>query len=197
MNFAQGDPKYVVLAIIVFVAIVVIGIAYSRSRRAASDRIRQRFGPEYERAVRESGSQRRAEAQLADRAKRVEKLNIRELVPIERERFTNQWNGLQLRFVDSPRGAVAEADDLIVLLMQTRGYPMGEFDQRAADISVYHPVVVDNYRAAHTIASRLRTGEVTTEELRKAMIHYRTLFDEMIATAASIERKPIEQKDVA
>jgi hypothetical protein len=197
MNFAQGDPKYVVLAIIVFVAIVVIGIAYSRSRRAASDRIRQRFGPEYERAVRESGSQRRAEAQLADRAKRVEKLNIRELVPIERERFTNQWNGLQLRFVDSPRGAVAEADDLIVLLMQTRGYPMGEFDQRAADISVYHPVVVDNYRAAHTIASRLRTGEVTTEELRKAMIHYRTLFDEMIAVAASIERKPIEQKDVA
>jgi hypothetical protein len=191
MNFSQVDPKYIVLAIVVLIAIIVIGAAYARGRRAASARIRQRFGPEYERAVLEHGSERRAEAQLADREKRVEKLNIRDLAPIERERFTNQWNSVQLRFVDSPKGAVAEADDLIVLLMQTRGYPMSDFDQRAADISVDHPVVVDNYRSAHTIAGRLRTGDATTEDLRKAMIHYRALFDEMVQVTSPIKRTDV------
>jgi hypothetical protein len=191
MNFTQVDPKYVVLAIVVLVAVIVIGMAYKRSRQATSARLRQRFGPEYERAVQEHGSERRAEAQLADRAKRVEKLQVRDLAPIERERFTNQWNSLQLRFVDSPKGAIAEADDLLVLLMQTRGYPMSDFDQRAADISVDHPIVVDNYRSAHAIAAQLRSGEVSTEDLRKAMIHYRVLFDEMVRAT------PGQHKDAA
>lgn len=191
MDFRQIDPKYIVLAIVVVIAIVVLAMIVARQRRMASGRIRQRFGPEYDRAVQEHGSERRAEAQLADRAKRVEKLNVRELAPVERERFTNQWNGLQLRFVDSPKGAVAEADDLLVLVMQTRGYPMSDFDQRAADISVDHPVVVDNYRSGHAIAVRTRNGEVSTEDLRKAMIHYRALFDEMITDTPPISRRNV------
>ena len=189
MDFRQIDPKYIVLAIVVIVAIIGLAMIVARQRRAASARIRQRFGPEYDRAVQEHGSERRAEAQLADRAKRVERLNVRDLAPVERERFTTQWNGLQLRFVDSPKGAVAEADDLLVLVMQTRGYPMSDFDQRAADISVDHPVVVDNYRAGHAIAVRTRNGDVSTEDLRKAMIHYRALFDEMISVTPPIPRR--------
>jgi hypothetical protein len=188
MHFNQIEPKYIMLAVVVIVAIIAVAVIYINDRRAASAKLRQRFGPEYIRAVQEQGSERQAEAQLADRAKRVEKLNIRDLAPIERDRFTNQWNSLQLRFVDSPKGAVAEADDLIVLLMQTRGYPMSDFDQRAADISVDHPIVVDNYRSARATALQLRSGDVSTEDLRRAMIHYRALFDEMVRATAVGER---------
>jgi hypothetical protein len=188
MDFSRIDPKYIVIAIVVAVLIGAISAVYVRNRNAVSTRLRQRFGPEYDRAVQEHGSERRAEAQLADRTKRVDSLSIRELAPAERERFTNQWNSLQLRFVDSPKGAVAEADDLLVLLMQTRGYPMSDFEQRAADISVDHPVVVNNYRSAHEIAARLRNEDVSTEEMRRAMIHYRALFDEMVNLAPRGER---------
>jgi len=180
MDFSKVDPKYLVLGVVVIVAIIAIAVALVRERRANSLRLRQRFGPEYDRMVREQGSERRAEADLVDRTKRVERLNIRDLTPLERDRFTTQWNGLQLRFVDSPRGALAEADDLLMLVMQTRGYPMSDFEQRAADISVGFPAVVSNYRSAHAIALRLRNGEVSTEDQRKAMIHYRALFDEMV-----------------
>ena len=185
MDFTRVNPSYFVLGVVVLAAIILMMVVYLRSRRAARARIRQQFGPEYERAVRENGSERRAEAQLVNRARRIEKLNIRDLAPVERERFANQWNALQLRFVDSPKGAVAEADDLVVLLMQARGYPMSDFDQRAADISVDHPIVVENYRTAHGIVARLRTGDATTEDLRNAMIHYRALFEEMVAAAAT------------
>jgi hypothetical protein len=191
MDVTRSDLMYVVLAIVVVAAIVVFAVVAVRQRRAASARIRQRFGPEYDRAVQEHGSERRAEAQLADRARRVERLNIRELAPAERERFASQWNGLQLRFVDSPKGAVAEADDLLVQLMQARGYPMSDFEQRSADISVDHPVVVQNYRTAHAIATQLRNGKANTEEMRKAMIHYRALFDEMIHVAPRVERRDV------
>jgi hypothetical protein len=189
MDFSRINPSYFVIAVIVVAVLIAIAVVYSRKSLAARARLRQRFGPEYERAVHEQGSERRAAAQLADREDRVEKFNIRDLEPAERERFTNQWNALQLRFVDSPRGAVAEADDLIVLLMQTRGYPMSDFEQRAADLSVHHPIVVDNYRTAHNIALRLRGGDAGTEDLRKAMIHYRALFDEMIRVTSNEERR--------
>jgi hypothetical protein len=194
MDLNRMNASYFVLAVVVIALLIAIAVVYARIRRANSTRIRQRFGPEYDRAVREHGSERRAEAQLVDREKRVGKLSIRDLAPIERDRFTNQWNSLQLRFIDSPKGAVAEADDLVVLLMQTRGYPMSDFEQRAADISVDHPIVVDNYRIAHTIALRLRNGDATTEDLRKAMIHYRALFDEMVHITAAA---PIDRRDVA
>jgi hypothetical protein len=189
MNLSNINPTYFVVAVIVITAVAAIAVIYVRNKRISRAHLRERFGPEYDRAVKEQGSERLAAAQLTGREDRVERFNIRDLAPAEREHFTNQWNALQLRFVDSPRGAVAEADDLIVLLMQTRGYPMSDFEQRAADLSVYHPIVVDNYRAAHAIALQLRGGDAGTEDLRKAMIHYRALFDEMVRVTSAEERK--------
>jgi hypothetical protein len=141
--------------------------------------------------VRKHGSERKAEAKLADREKRVEKLNIRDLDPRERERFSKRWESVQSRFVDSPKGAVTEADDLVSSLMKARGYPVSDFEQRAADISVDHPRVVENYRSAHEIALRVGKDEATTEELRTAMIHCRSLFDELVQAPATVERKDV------
>src|SRR5271157_2495647 len=140
MNLNLMDPKLIVLAaVVVIVIIAVLAWLYVRKRRNTTANLRQKFGPEYDRAVREQGSERKAEAKLADREKRVEKLKLRDLDPMERERFLKRWESVQSRFVDSPKGAVTEADDLVSSLMKTRGYPISDFDQRAADISVDHP----------------------------------------------------------
>src|ERR1019366_271533 len=128
-------------------------------------------------------------SKLEDREKRIEKLKIGELDPMERERFSKRWESVQSRFVDSPRGAVIEADDLVSSVMKTRGYPVSDFDQRAADISVDHPRVVENYRSAREIA--LRVGKATTEDLRTAMINYRSLFDELVQTPTIVDRKGV------
>jgi hypothetical protein len=141
--------------------------------------------------VREHGAGRKAEAKLEDREKRVAKLTIRDLDPMEQERFSKQWGSIQSRFVDSPKGAVAEADDLVSSLMKARGYPVSDFEQRAADISVDHPRVVENYRSAHEIALRVGKDTATTEELRTAMIHYRSLFEELVQAPAAVERKEV------
>jgi hypothetical protein len=141
--------------------------------------------------VREHGAGRKAEAKLEDREKRVAKLTIRDLDPMEQERFSKQWGSVQSRFVDSPKGAVAEADDLVSSLMKARGYPVSDFEQRAADISVDHPRVVENYRSAHEIALRVGKDGATTEELRTAMIHYRSLFEELVQVPAAVERKEV------
>jgi hypothetical protein len=141
--------------------------------------------------VQAHGAGRKAEVKLEDREKRVAKLTIRDLDPTEQERFSKRWESVQSRFVDSPKGAVAEADDLVSSLMKTRGYPVSDFDQRAADISVDHPRVVENYRSAHEIALRAGKDGATTEELRTAMIHYRSLFDELMQAPASVERKEV------
>ncbi len=189
MTLNMLDPKLIVLAAAVIVIIAVLAWLYVRNRRGTTAGLRQKFGSEYERAVREHGSERKAEAKLVDREKRVEKLSLRELDPIERERFSKQWESVQSRFVDSPKGAVAEADDLVSSLMKTRGYPVSDFDQRAADISVDHPRVVENYRSAHEIALRVGKNGATTEDLRNAMIHYRSLFEELVQAPPIIERK--------
>ncbi|MGA2005351.1 MAG: hypothetical protein ABSG70_18335 [Terriglobales bacterium] len=189
MNFDMLDPKIIGLAVLVVVIIAVAGLMYMRKRRSATADLRKQFGPEYDRAVLKHGSERKAEAKLEDREKRVEKLNIRDLDPMEHERFTKQWASVQSRFVDSPRGAVTEADDLISALMKTRGYPVSDFDQRAADISVDHPRVVENYRSAHEVALRVGKDEATTEDLRTAMIHYRSLFDELVQVPSTVEGK--------
>src|ERR1700681_4161097 len=157
------DPELMALALGVILVLAVLGWLYMRRRRTTTAELRQRFGTEYERAVREHGSERRAEAQLADREKRVERLKIRDLEPTERERFSGQWHSSQSRFVDDPKRAVTEADELVSSLMQTRGYPVADFNQRAADISVDHPRLVANYRSAHEIAFRLGQGEASTE----------------------------------
>ena len=179
MNLQDLTPTQV--AIIVAVIVVIVGaiLAFYFQRRR-TDKLRSRFGPEYERSIAESGDRRRAEAQLEKRAERVEKYHLRPLAAEDRARFTEQWDRVQAHFVDAPAGAVAEADQLLGDVMATCGYPMGDFDQRAADISVDHPVVVQNYRSAHDIAVRQAKGQSTTEDLRRAMIHYRALFDDLV-----------------
>jgi hypothetical protein len=171
------------LALIVgAISIVVAGITtllILRNRRTA--RLRAQFGgAEYTRAVREGGNQRRAENKLEERAERVEGFRIRALSPADHARFLESWRKVQGRFVDSPGGAVTEADQLLGDVMSLRGYPVGDFEQRAADISVDHPLVMENYRAGHGIAVRQTLGHASTEELRQAMIHYRTLFEELV-----------------
>jgi hypothetical protein len=164
------------------VLIVVAGITtllILRNRRTA--RLRAQFGGrEYTRAVREGGNQRRAENKLEERAERVEGFRIRALSPADHARFLESWRKVQGRFVDSPGGAVNEADQLLGDVMSLRGYPVSDFEQRAADISVDHPLVMENYRAGHGIAVRQTLGQASTEELRQAMIHYRTLFEELV-----------------
>ncbi|HET9358938.1 MAG TPA: hypothetical protein VFO58_04270 [Vicinamibacterales bacterium] len=174
------NPALMALAAAVILAVAILAWYVRRRRRTTTAGLRHRFGTEYELAVGEQGSERRAEAQLEAREKRVEKLRIRDLNPTERERFSVQWQALQSRFVDDPKGAITEADALVSTLMQARGYPVADFSQRAADISVDHPRVVANYRSAHEIALRLGQGEANTEDLRTGMIHYRSLFDELV-----------------
>jgi hypothetical protein len=191
MNLNLLDPKLIMLAGVVILVIAVLVWTYVQKRRSTTTSLRQRFGPEYERAVHQQGSERKAEAKLADRQERVEKLNIRDLDPMERERFSKQWESVQSRFVDSPRGAVAEADDLVSSLMKTRGYPVSDFDHRAADVSVDHPRVVENYRSGHDIALRVGKNGASTEDLRAAMIHYRSLFEELVQVSTIVERKEV------
>jgi hypothetical protein len=171
------DPK--LLALIVVAFLVVLGIAWMVVRRQRTMNLQKRFGPEYDRTVRESGPER-AESVLLEREKRVSAFSLRELTAEDRERFQTEWRMVQSRFVDDPKGAVSDADLLVDRLMQARGYPMTNFEQRTADISVSHPRVVDNYRAAHQIAVRHRQGQATTEDLRTAMIYYRSLFDDLL-----------------
>jgi hypothetical protein len=181
MNLSALSTTQLAL-IIGLVVIVAAGIAtmlFMRKRRTA--RLRTRFGgPEYTRAVQDGGNQRRAENKLEKRAERVESFHIRALAPADHARFLESWRKVQGRFVDSPGGAVTEADQLLGDVMSMRGYPVSDFEQRAADISVDHPLVMENYRAAHGIAVRQAQGQASTEELRQAMIHYRTLFEELV-----------------
>jgi hypothetical protein len=183
MNLHLTNPQLIGIAVAAILVLVVLASLYIRNRRATTAGLRQRFGAEYERTVKTHGSERKGEAKLMDREKRVENLNIRDLVSTERERFLERWKSVQSRFVDSPRGAVTEADDLVSSLMQSRGYPVADFEQRAADISVDHPRVTENYRAAHAIQLRLGKDETNTEDLRTAMIHYRSLFEELMQRA--------------
>ena len=182
MNLSAVSTTQIIIAIAVAV-LVIAGIAiwlFVRKRR--TERLRTKFGgPEYARAVNEGGGRRQAEDRLDKRADRVESFHIRPLGPNDRARFVESWRRVQARFVDSPGGAVTEADQLLGDVMSTRGYPVSDFEQRAADISVDYPLVLQNYRSAHEIALRQTRGQASTEELRQAMIHYRTLFDELTA----------------
>ena len=171
--------NWIILFGILAVVLLAVAGGFISQRQQQSKRLRQRFGAEYDRAVAELG-RTKAEAELRAREKRVEKLNVIPLAPADAARFTQAWNALQGRFIDNPKGVVVEADHLVRELMLKRGYPMGDFERRAADISVDHPAVVENYRAAQAIAARDERGEADTEELRKAVVHYRTLFDELL-----------------
>jgi hypothetical protein len=175
-------PNWAIALIILLAAVAIAEAWWILIGRRRSQHLRRRFGPEYDRVIQENRDPRRAEQILETREKRVERLHIRPLVPQERDRFVEAWQKDQSRFVDDPKVAVLEADQLVCQVMAARGYPMAEFEQRAADVSVDHPHVVENYRAAAEIAQRQKRGEATTEDLRQAMVYYRKLFDELLET---------------
>ncbi len=177
---ASMDPQSsMILAGVILTALIALA-AWLVYRNNQSHHLQDRFGPEYKRALDDHGSRTKAEAELLEREKRVSKFNIVPLSRSDADRFGQRWKTLQGRFVDDPRGAVMEADLLVREVMQTRGYPMGDFDSLAADLSVDHPVVVDNYRAAQDIVRRDQRGESDTEALRNAVVHYRALFHELL-----------------
>ena len=167
--------------VIALIALVVIGVLvwYAMTRRRTGQ-LREQFGPEYDRTVDETEDRRAAESELLERRRRVEKLDIRTLDPATRTSFADRWSAVQARFVDDPMSAVGEADELVILVMRERGYPMDEFDQRVADVSVDHPGLVEDYRAAHGISERVRSNQATTEDMRQALVHYRALFSELL-----------------
>ena len=165
---------------VLVIALLAFGVWFFSQKKKQSERLQQRFGAEYGRTVGELGGRTKAESELKAREERVEQLAITPLAPAEAARFSQAWNALQGRFVDNPKGVVVQADQLVRELMVKRGYPVGDFERRAADISVDHPAVVENYRAAQSIAARDARGEADTEELRKAVVHYRVLYDEML-----------------
>ncbi len=175
------EPQTLIVMGIVAIAAVllaVFGWMYAQRQRRA--RLRERFGPEYERAVRETGAPEKADAVLEGRVRRVERFKIRPLSREQGQAFAHEWRRVQAVFVDDPDGAVAAADRLVTEVMAARGYPIEDFDTRAADLSVDHPRVVENYRFARTLALRRQRGEAGTEELRQAVVNYRALFDDLL-----------------
>jgi hypothetical protein len=182
-----------VVIVLVVAALIVIGVAawlYLQKRRSAA--LSKSFGPEYDRAREDHPDQRSAERALEERQERVEQLRIRVLSPDERDQFAERWRSAQAQFVDDPGGATRVADELVAELMQARGYPVGDFEQRAADVSVDHPRVVEHYRAAHAIALRTERGDAdtgNTEDLRQAFVHYRALFDDLLEVEAPAPRE--------
>ena len=192
MNLQFTNAQLIVAAFALIVAALIAVGAYLEHRKSKTRALRNRFGTEYDRAVVTHGSSRQAENKLADRETRVEALKIRDLEATERDRFVAEWHTVQSRFVDHPKAAVTEADDLVNALLEARGYPRAGFEQRADDVSVTYPRVMENYRRAHGIAVRPGQIEATTEELRTAMIEYRAIFDELLQA-----QKPGEHKVAA
>jgi hypothetical protein len=172
---------WIVIAVVVIALVVaaVVGVQQQRRRR-----LRDTFGPEYDRTVGQADNRRDAERELEGRFQRRQKLDIRALDEEQRDRYAAQWQNVQARFVDTPVDAVQEADTLVAAVMRDRGYPVADFEQRAADVSVDHPGLVDNYRGAHGIAQRCAAGSASTEDMRVAMVHYRALFQDLLGGGA-------------
>jgi hypothetical protein len=173
-------PTWAWIVIAVAAVVVVALLLWSALRARRTRTLKEGFGPEYDRTVADAPSKREAETELTERQKRREELDIRPLDPDVRERYLESWQATQARFVDDPGGAITEADVLIRQVMRERGYPVEDFDRRAADLSVDHPEVVNNYRAAHGISIAHERERASTEDLRQAMVHYRSLFDELL-----------------
>lgn len=171
--------SWVWIVIAVAAVVVLLAIWWMASRKRRTSHLREGFGPEYDRTVDEAGSRREAEADLTEREKRRDELDITPLAPGTRDRFADRWRTVQERFVDDPSAALRDAHVLVVEVMRERGYPTDDFEQRAADVSVDHPHVVENYRSAHAITER---GDADTEDQRQALVHYRALFDELLET---------------
>ncbi|MGB9409356.1 MAG: hypothetical protein WCA89_17615 [Terracidiphilus sp.] len=183
------NTQLIVAALVLIVAVLIAVGAYFEHRKTRTQAFRKRFGTEYDRAVLAHGSPHKAETNLADRETRIEALKIRNLGATQRDRFVAEWHTVQSRFVDHPKAAVTEADNLINALLEARGYPQSGFEQRAADLSVTYPHVMENYRLAHAVAVRLGSAEATTEEFRTAMVQYRDIFDELLQDQKFSEHK--------
>ena len=184
MEMETGITIALVIAAVIAIAIVVWFVV----RKKRSQHLKQHFGPEYDRTVRHSGSREKAEVELREREKRVRKFDIVDLSTSDRRRYQDSWAIVQGRFVDDPKTAVEEANRLIQEVMQRRGYPVIDFDQSAADLSVDYPVVVENYRAAYQIAVRNERGMADTEELRQALVYYRALFRELLGGSEAVQQ---------
>lgn len=170
----------VIAAVVVIVVAAGVLVARSVSRRKRTERLKNNFGPEYERAVGESGDQGAAEKELVARERKRQKLDIVALAPRSRANYAESWRAVQTAFVDNPSRAVGDADHLVTQVMRERGYPVDDFDQRAADISVDHPTVVEHYRAAHVLHLAQDKGDIGTEAQREAFVHYRALFEKLL-----------------
>ena len=180
------DTNALLITVIAAVAIIAL-VAWLILRDRRRTHLRQRFGPEYERTVINEGDRERAERELLRREKRAKSFDIRPLSQGERSHFAEGWRRIQANFVDSPALSLDEAEQLVTRLMETRGYPMANFEQMAADISVDHPRVVENFRAAREISVRTHSGVVSTEAQRQAMIHYRALFEDLLESSSQQE----------
>jgi hypothetical protein len=177
-------PAWAWVLVVLGVLVVVALVGWRAMRRRRTSSLQERFGPEYERTLESAETRRDAEADLSARAQRRDELEIEPLPTAARERYVAEWQRIQARFVDDPEGAVRDADMTIQSVMTDRGYPMDDFEQRAADVSVDHPNVVENYRLGHRLARASALGDGTTEDLRQAMQHYRLLFEELLEPAA-------------
>jgi hypothetical protein len=173
-----ANTTAVILVIVAIILVAALAWYFLRQRR--SHALRSHFGPEYDHAVHQYGDRPKAEEALLARQKRMEKIHVRPLPAEDRQRFADQWHTVQGKFVDDPPGSIHEADGLVCDLMRARGYPMSDFEHRAEDLSVDYPAVVRNYRAAHAIATSHERGEASTEDLRRALVYYRDLFDELL-----------------
>jgi FtsZ-interacting cell division protein ZipA len=174
------EMTWIWIAVAVVAVVVVAALVWWATRERRSRHLRHRFGPEYDHTVEERGSRTEAEAELAERERRVEEYELHDLSAPERDRFAQRWRAAQAEFVDNPEAAATQADALVKEVMKARGFPVADFDQRQADVSVEHPDVAHHYREAREIARLNRKGEATTEDLRQAMKHYRSLFDALL-----------------
>lgn len=190
---------WILIGAIVVIALVGVFVAASFNSRRRTERLKQQFGPEYERTVDEAGEQRAAEKELVARERKHKKLDIVPLSPEARAEYSEKWRTMQTAFVDNPSGAVGEAERLVSEVMRERGYPIDDFEEQAADISVDHPGVVENYRAAHGIYLSQEEGKVGTEDQREAFVHYRALFDKLLGADApdtAVEQPAVGQPDL-
>ncbi len=178
----------VLIVVLIAVLAVIAILAWNMYRKQRSRNLRNHFGPEYERTIQQYGTATKAERDLEARRKRMQQMHIRSLTPEEREKFAALWQNLQTRFVDDPAGTIRDADRVVTDVMSTRGYPMVDFEGRTEDLSVDHPYVVSNYRQAHEIALKEQSGTATTEELRRAVVCYRELFDELLERQSAPRR---------
>jgi hypothetical protein len=180
------STTYIFIAVVLIVVVMGLILGPIFARRKRSERLHDQFGTEYDHTVETLGSEKKAETELNERQEYVKALNIRPLSVTERERYQADWASVQTKFVDEPGQAVVDADGLIMEVMQLRNYPMSDFEQRAADVSVSYPALVSNYRAARVIAIENEKHLADTEELRQAMIYYRSLFEELLGPKAVV-----------